>query len=284
MPSKRYQVIALASAAFLLFVCVRSYWPRPEYSLPRSQLVCESPTPTLVDHLALLGPQLADPLEVGRNTFLVHADYIPVLPPVRYADPQRGTTDELVRPDPISPNRRTAAATTDQEGLTTVGVDSPDETNLDGRQVTPPDAGSEGTMGNLTTGPEIARTGGAEDGADAALDDRDLGADLATDTSGSVSAAGTVLPPVDPAGQDDSASQAYELPFHFQGIIRVHSRGNKIAVFRDRSTGEELRRYEGQSYRGVRFLRITPSAVEMAIPERDLRLRYVRTEREWVSL
>jgi hypothetical protein len=83
-------------------------------------------------------------------------------------------------------------------------------------------------------------------------------------------------------GEEPVPAEAYRLPFRFMGIIDANEPGGPMVLLRDEATGRLTRRREGQTYRNeVHILHITPNSVEVDVPSRRLRLRYIDSLREW---
>lgn len=79
MPLNRYQTTFALSATLLLFVCLRSWAPYPEYLAPRTQIVRDEPISPLEPSALSFrsGPQLGAPV---RCSFEVHRRFVPPLP------------------------------------------------------------------------------------------------------------------------------------------------------------------------------------------------------------
>lgn len=74
MHINRYQVIFILAASFLVFTCVRSYSPFPQYSYPRTPIVKAEPLPDPDISVEAILEQKPHWLSTSRDPFQVHAD------------------------------------------------------------------------------------------------------------------------------------------------------------------------------------------------------------------
>ena len=91
-------------------------------------------------------------------------------------------------------------------------------------------------------------------------------------------------PPVGPSQPGVEPPKPYELPFRLQGIVKAEEDRGPMIILKDKESGKRVRRYEGQTFQGVRIRKIGPGSVEVEVPDEGLELRYMDTIHKWVAM
>jgi len=272
----KFQALFIGCTGFLVFVCLRSYSPYPEYQAPMTHIVKDQALPdseVSVEALLDLDPSW---LESNRDAFAVHDKYVQKLlektektdDPDPIIEPPPVPVEDEVKPPPVpevpllptdfikpKPPKEPKRPVLDL--LTSVNpikvVRPPEPSRVQPKRPAPrPKSPRPGVVPRK---PKITEH------------------------------RPTIRPPT-PGGDEPALEpeKPYELPFKLQGIVRADEEKGPFIIVLDKETGKRARRYEGQKYHGVVIRKIGPGTVEIEVPEEDLELRYADTIHKWLPM
>jgi len=267
----KFQAVFVASAMFLFFVCVRTYAPFPEFIMPQTQVVKDEPlqqTTVSIASLLEVGPHW---LEDSRDTFRIHPDFkSKVIAPPKPVVP----IEIIVPPPPVeivkvdtTPLLREVPELKENEIIDRPPVEpepervSPMEqlAMVDRITVTRPDP-PKAKVDTIAPKPKP--------GVVPEKPQESIGRETLTPEPE------PVVEPIVP----------YELPFQLQGIIRANQEKGPLVILKDKESGEQVRRYQGQKFNGVIIKKIGPGTVEVEVPDKGLTFRYVDTMHKWLPM
>jgi len=283
MSLNRFQAIFVGCTAFLLFVCVRSYSPYPEYRAPMTQVIKDEPFPDSKVSLDSILERRAHWSDSSRDSFRVHDTYVQkriekAAETVETVEPEIKETEKpplpeeekrvphvpevplmkftpKVEPGP-EPIREVMDLLAVVDTIHVVRPKRPPAVRPSQRPKPPRTPGPKRTVPKKPTKTEHRKPIGKKP---------------------KQPAAGPSQPGVEPL-------KPYELPFRLQGIVKAEEDRGPMIILKDKESGKRVRRYEGQSFQGVRIRKIGPGSVEVEVPDEGLELRYMDTIHKWVAM
>lgn len=271
----KFQALFIGCTGFLVFVCLRSYSPYPDYQAPMTHIVKDQPFPdsdVSVDALLDVEPSW---LESNRDAFAVHDTYVQKV--LKKEKPEE--TDAIIVPPTVPVGDEVKPPPVRDVPLLPSDFIKPH----------PPKGPKRADLNLLTSVDPIKVERPAEPPRvqpRPATPRRPVPRPGVVPRKPKVSEHRPPISPATPGGDEPplEPEKPYELPFQLQGIVRAVEETAPFIIVVDKETGKRARRYEGQKYQGVVIRKIGPGTVEVEVPDENLELRYADTVHKWLPL